>query len=742
MRHRSGGSRVGRSLGRRSFLQASAATASALALPLGCVSRTEVLVADDPGPRWLHQARIAGIDFSDPEEQDADALLNAAVLAGASVVEGDSVLSDYLLGPAFDRRIAQIDTVAGKCHEHGLKCVWYMPSLEVVTADAERPEIPSIFKLYPDWVQVSIDRKPNVFYGTKEHWVDPGAESAWMCHASGYRDYFFERVRKLAATRLDGLWIDVPLYMDTVLRWCCFNPACIKKFKQDTGLSMDGLREDWSDPVWRTWIAWRREEIHRFTTDILAHARSVNPRFEIIIETVTMDTDIATVQALDGAARTRYQLSKPFPGTPAVALPSSMNRVWEVDSVSNDFGMRPAVKDDWICKLRAYKFAKAADRGGPSWVFSYGHEAVDAGLVMGAAVACGCPPYETKTPQMVTTVGSDFRTRMFQWIKAHKELLFDAVVAPTVGLVHSSATRDYVDQGPVDTSFFVSATNFVLNPEVYEADKSFFWGGSVADTQWCADYGGLFKALSHLHTPFHIVPLVGLFEDDFAALSQYRVLFVPSLTHVADMHVKALADYRARGGHLLVTGTGAGGMLIGAEDELGRARPEAARLDTALGLVGLTTPTTLAGSGGAGTLAFHPDRIGRTYFRENDPTALAFVATLLDSVGARPFTMDDAAFRDVHIERSRLGTKTLLHFVNYAGAPDKLVAAKGRAPLPFASEYTVMRKDITLTYPELATAKQVTFVSPDPAFRAEQCRREGNRLTVAVHQYTMAILES
>lgn len=733
--------KLGTGMPRRAFLQASAVTASAAAWPLGCTGKTEVLVADDPGPRWLHQARIAGIDFSDPEEQDVDALLNAAVRAGASVVEGDSVLSDYLLGPAFERRIGQIDLVAQKCHDHGLKVVWYMPSLEVVTADAERPEITSIYKEYPDWVQISIDRKPNVFYGTKEHWVDPGAESAWMCHASGYRDYFFERVRKLAGTRLDGLWIDVPLYMDTVLRWCCFNPACIKKFKQDTGLSMDALREDWSDPIWRTWIAWRREEIHRFTTDILAHARSVNPRFEIIIETVTMDTDIATVQALDGAARTKYQLSKPFPGTPSVALPSSMNRVWEVDSVSNDFGMRPAVKDDWICKLRAYKFAKAADRGGPSWVFSYGHESVDAGLVMGAAVACGCPPYETKTPQMVTTVGDDFRGRMFQWIKANKELLFDATVAPVVGLVHSSATRDYVDQGPVDTAFFVSATNFVLNPEVYEADKSFFWGGSVADTQWCADYGGLFKALSHLHVPFHIVPLVGVFDDDVAGLSKYQVLFVPSLTALSDMHVAALRDYRKAGGHLLVTGTGAGGLALGAEDELGRPRPEAARLDTALGVVGLTTPTVTPAAGGAGALAFHPERVGRAYFRTNDAAALAFVRDFLDAQKARPFVMDDAAFRDVHVERSKLGGKTLLHLVNYSGAPEKLVAMKGRTPLPFASEYTIVRKDVVLAGPDVAAAKRVTFASPDVSFRPDQCRRDGDKLTVAVHQYTMVVLE-
>ena len=78
-----------------------------------------------------------------------------------------------------------------------------------------------VLKDHPDWVQTSIDGKPNKFVGGGGlvFWVDPGEESAWLCPSSPYVDYFNARVALLAKTAIDGLWGDVPLLSDIVGKW-------------------------------------------------------------------------------------------------------------------------------------------------------------------------------------------------------------------------------------------------------------------------------------------------------------------------------------------------------------------------------------------------------------------------------------------------------------------------------------------------------------------------------------------
>ena len=710
------------------------ATRSAGVLGLAGCAAADVERADPPGPKWMNYARIAGLDLSDPDV-DHGRLLDDAVRAGASVIEGDSSLSDYLSDEDFDLEVRRIHEYAKDCHARNLKLVWYYPSLEVITPDGEKPGVRSLYKDHPDWVQISIDRQPNVFYGSKEHWVDPFAESAWLCHNSGYRAYFFERIRKLARTAVDGLWIDVPLFMDTVLRWTCVNRACTDKFRADTGLSAETLLEDWTDPVFRTWIHWRHEELTRFCMDILAVARAVNPAIEIVFETVTMDTDIATVQGLDASFRT-FALSKPSPDVGSLALPERIDRVWELDSVSNDFGMRPALADDWLCKIRGAKFARACDRPRPSWVFSYGCEEADAGLVMALLCATGCNPYETKTPEMTTSVGAGFRTRMFQFIRRHAALLFDAEPVSTAAVLHSSASRDYVDQGPVDTSYFVSAVNETENAEVTAADPSFFWGSSLRSTTYCAEYGGAVAALSRLHVPFEIVPLQAITDSDAARLAAFRLLVAPSLEDISDVHAQMLVRFVEAGGHLLITGP-----APGYGDELGVAKPEASRLDRLLGFDAAAGPTALE------RVTYRPDLVGRAYLSNADEEALAVFAAAVDAAGARRITLDREQHPDIHVELTKLGRRWILHVLDYGGAPADLALkppeARRAGVYPFQDEYRVEGRDVALevSLPDPVTG--VTFLSPDPQFVAREASwLGGGKLRLPVFQYTIAVLET
>src|SRR5262249_3945020 len=112
-------------------------------------------------------------------------------------------------------------------------------------------------------------------------------------------------------------------------------------------------------PVWRRWIAWRYQEILSFILRIRDTAKAVTPAISIVVETVTLDYDAATMLALDGSTM------KTSPG---------VIQVWEVDAVSDRTGMRDAKPDDWISLIGMSKFAKSASGTKPSWIFTYGKE--------------------------------------------------------------------------------------------------------------------------------------------------------------------------------------------------------------------------------------------------------------------------------------------------------------------------------------------------------------------------------
>ena len=78
---------------------------------------------------------------------------------------------------------------------------------------------------------------------------------------SGYVDVFLDRIKRIAATGLDGIWLDVPLFSELGAAWPDAGPAAAAKFLADTGLQVPRA-VDWDDPVWRRWIAWRYQRDH------------------------------------------------------------------------------------------------------------------------------------------------------------------------------------------------------------------------------------------------------------------------------------------------------------------------------------------------------------------------------------------------------------------------------------------------------------------------------------------------
>jgi hypothetical protein len=627
-------------------------------------------------PPWLSQARVAGAElFSEMTPAEIAKSLSTLADQNVTVIEGDSDLSRLLTDKEFDAEIDLMRRYSEAAHRAGMKVVWYYPTFEVLTPNAKRG-VKSMAQLHPTWLQRGLDGKPNVFFGSRRgkarvHWVDPNTESAWMSLHSPYADMFLERIKKIAATGVDGIWLDVPIYNDIAAPWSDTSPGAAEKFRADTGMEIPKA-VNWSDPAWRRWIAWRYQEISNFLLRVRDAAKSVTEDISIVVETVTLDYAAATMLGLDGSTM------KSAPG---------MIQVWEVDAVSDKTGMREAKPDDWISLIGMSKFAKAASGKKPSWIFTYGKEPDDGLLVMAEALAAGNHPYETKIPLMTTTVGAAYRKRVFSWIKREETRLFASESAAKVGVYFSPESRDYLDQA-IGTGLFATT----------KSKDQLWWSredvDSVYSLTYLAEYRGMVKWLAHNHVPFDMVV-----RPDAAELSRYDTLIAPSLAAISDRDAELLDQYVANGGHLIVTGPKPATL-----DQFGNARDAAVLKSLAarqgsqiLGAQTLGRSTTDANGRG---VVQSTELLGKAYLTSGSPTAGRAIGELLGDTVRSPIETD--ADKSVHIELRRSGQELLLHLIN----PVRLW--NGKAP---------KRQDVSirLDLPADVTVTGVQLTSPESA---------------------------
>ena len=593
---------------RRDVLRAGISLASIAALPESSACDDSGLdpclsakVADQvlPNVDWVTGARVAGISTAgDATVCDVGSSLDALAASNVSVVEIDPDLSLYLNDGDFATNVQTIDMIARECHLRGMRAVAYYPVCEVLSPDAASGA-PAMSQDHPDWVQLFSNGQPNTFIGTGTglvFWVDPGEESAWMCPTSGYADYFLGRIEQLVSgTVLDGLWCDVPLLSDIspAGTWPCTNPTCRARFAQDNpGFTLpDPIPDTWpsfDDPTFRRWVIWRHKVIHDLEQQIVARAQAVRPGFPVIVETVTMDYNGATVQGLDGAA---------FDD-------GSLCRVWEVDAVSDGLGMRNAAPMDWMSMALMMKHARGASSPLPTWAICYGYQEDDAEHVMALAIASGCAPYESQIPSLEATVGNAYRARMFGWLGSHPEALASPP-SHDVAVLYSSTSRDALaEYENIGSGLYVTTTTPAGE------DSANWWSTDAGDdaggATYIAEVRGVGAILVSQRVPFDYVTTV---NADAATLSAYHVVIAPSPASLSSTTISTLAAYASQGGTLVVTGVDAGWY-----DDLGAPRNTPALL-TALGLPSApTTPGRFAV--GSGSLIFSPSRLGMLFFND------------------------------------------------------------------------------------------------------------------------------
>jgi Beta-galactosidase trimerisation domain len=649
---------------------------------------------------WLGQARIAGAElYAKMTDDDIAGNLSALLEQNVSVVEADSDLSRFLTDQEFEAEIALMRRYSQAAHRLGLRVVWYYPVLEVLSENVKR-DGRSMYRTNPTWVQRGVDGKANVYYGngrnkSRVHWVDADSESAWMSLHSPYAEMFIGRIEKIAATGVDGIWLDVPIYSDLGARWADAGPGAAAKFRADTGMEVP-KREDWNSRAWRRWIAWRYQEIANFIVRTRDAARSVTPDIAVIVETVTLDYGAATTLGLDGSTM------KTIPG---------VIQVWEVDSVSDKTAMRNARPDDWISLIGMSKFAKAASGSKPSWIFTYGKDADDGMLVMAEALAAGNHPYETKIPSMATTVGAAYRKHMFSWIKQEEVRLFASDSAAKVAVYYSPESRDYLDKAAGSGLYATTKSRDAL----WWSDEK---ENSVYSLSYLAEYRGIIKWLAHNHVPFDIVV-----RPDAAELSRYDVVIAPALQAISDRDADLLDRYVATGGNLVVTGPRPASL-----DEFGNER-KVAIVKSLLQRRGprLSALTSPPSSGGA--TVHSVQLLGKSYLTSGSDAASRAIGELIGAYLHSPIETD--ADKTVHMELRRSGNEMLLHLIN----PERLWNEKAPG-----------RRDVAVRFdmPSGATVAGVQLTSPAGKSATLPFAIGGNKVSfdVPLEAYGMVVIST
>ncbi len=621
-----------------------------------CVCTPEPFEGD---PLWMERARVANADL-DPQmsASEVNEVLDARLAEKVSVLEVDVGLSQYLTDDQFQPVAEFLRCAACLAHNKGLRAVVYYPSLESLTENGlDAPS--TMYKDHPDWVQQGMDGKPNVFYGSEEFWVESKDESAWLSPNGPYRQVYLERIRALAGTGLDGIWVDVPLYMDTGAAWTGVEPPSAAAFEEwskvqglngGKGFEVPG-RPDWDLPAFRAWLRWRHENLRDFLKEVHDAARAVAPGIRIVVENFPMDYLDATDKGLDGAF------------TPDA---EALSRVWEVDSVSNTLGMMWATPEDFTGKVAMFKWGRAADRGRPSWVFSYGNEPRDAGLVMGAALATGNAPFEVKTPEMFESVGPEFRKTWFGFMQEHPEALPGGERLARVGIWYSSASRDYLDYRPGAGHYGMYVST---DPPTDDRD---WWateeGDSCIEKPHLGGWRGAANALTQLRVPYK--PLLATGEPP-ADLEGVAFLWLPSVKAMSDDEVQAVRMFVEGGGFLLATGE-----YPAATDDLGNV-VDHNRFEGVLGAIPGDLDRGLIQRVGHGMALYRPHDLARNAFEEfSDADAAAEALSEIERL-VRIHVEDDVVLdhpRWVHVEVARLASDHhVLYAVHFGGLKQPIV---------------------------------------------------------------------
>lgn len=410
------------------------------------------------GPRqkdWSRYVRIAGFGLRSDNAAAIVAEAKAGEVYGVEVDNDITGRYDSFLDPAI--KLRAIHKAAVQAHAAGNKAFVYIAGLECITARADQSPH-SLFKDHPDWVQRQSNGKPAVFGGGVAFWVAKGDEDVWISpYAVEWRTRYMSLVRQIAATGIDGIYVDIPYWMTHFegweKSWASFDDYTVAAFKRETGLDArrDLRLNDPADPHFRKWVDFRIRSITEFMKEIDHNVKAANPRCLTIAEIYPGIEEAAPRVGADV-----YDL---YPVVDAIA------HEYQGPADSMAAGKSPA---DWIEQMIGMFAFRSFAEGKATWMLNYswdGEEGVSIPEAMktmfAAQLTAGANSWDAKGHVMSGTNDAATRTEVYRWIAKHKETFYDRrdPVEP-IGIYFSPQTRNYYPEEAMAS--FKGAMNVVL----------------------------------------------------------------------------------------------------------------------------------------------------------------------------------------------------------------------------------------------------------------------------------------
>ena len=340
-----------------------------------------------------------------------------------------------------EEKLSAIKAVADLAHKAGNRAFVYIAGTECITANADKTPH-TMAKEHPDWLQRKITGEPAIFGGGTAFWIRKGDEDVWITpYATEWRKIYMERVKQIAATGIDGIYVDIPYWMTHFdgweQTWASFDDYTVAEFKKQTGLDAkkDLKLGDFNDPNFRKWVDFRIQTFTDFMHEIDVTAKSVNPQIMTIPEIYPGIEQEAVRVGADV-----YSL---YPVVDVVA------HEYEFGSGNHMASSRTPL--DWFAYQVGMHSFRAFAQGKATWILNYswdGDKKVAPqepmmNLAMSEIMA-GANFWDAPGHSMAGSNDLPTRKKIFDWIQAHEKTFYlPRTPIHPVGVYFSPETRNY-----------------------------------------------------------------------------------------------------------------------------------------------------------------------------------------------------------------------------------------------------------------------------------------------------------
>jgi hypothetical protein len=396
-------------------------------------------VGQETKQNWTHTVRIGAYSLS---REDADQIVRQATGDHVYGIEVDNDIPgryESFLDPT--DKLKAIRAVAEQAHKVDNKAFVYIAGTECITANADHAAH-SVVKDHPDWLQRKITGEPAVFTSGAAFWISPGDEDVWITpYAKAWRKQYMERVREIAGTGIDGIYVDIPYWMTHFegweQSWASFDDYTVAAFKEKTGLDAkkDLKLGDFQDSNFRKWIDFRIETMTDFMREIRENARAVNPNIMVIPEIYPGIEEEAPRVGADV-----YEMYR---------VVDAIAHEYEFGNGEHMAATRSQL--DWFLYQAGMLSFRAFAQGKATWILNYswdGQKGVDPREAMenlaNSIVMTGSNFWDAPGHSMAGSNDEATRKQIFQWIEKNEKALYPLRIPfHPVGVYFSPKSRDY-----------------------------------------------------------------------------------------------------------------------------------------------------------------------------------------------------------------------------------------------------------------------------------------------------------